>query len=122
VAKARQLTKELYKVTSVGAFARDYDLNNQIRRAAVSIMSNIAEEFERSGTGEFNQFLATAKGSAGEVRSQLYVALDQNYLSDAVVGRLLEQAAEVGRMIGGLMIYLRKSGIKGTKYKKPGLT
>jgi hypothetical protein len=56
------------------------------------------------------------------VRSQLYVALDQNYLSDAVVGRLLEQAAEVGCMIGGLMIYLRKSGIKGTKYKKPGLT
>jgi len=120
--KARQLTKELYKVTSVGAFARDYDLKNQIRRAAVSIMSNIAEGFERSGTVEFNQFLAMAKGSAGEVRSQLYVVLDQNYLSNAVVGRLLEQAAEVGRMIGGLMIYLRKSGIKGTKYKKPGLT
>jgi four helix bundle protein len=120
--KARQLTKELYKVTSVGAFARDYDLKNQIRRAAVSIMSNIAEGFERSGTGEFNQFLATAKGSAGEVRSQLYVVLDQNYLSNAVVGRLLEQAAEVGRMIGGLMIYLRKSGVKGTKYKKPAST
>ena len=120
--KARQLTRELYKVTSVGAFGRDYDLRSQIRRAAVSVMSNIAEGFERSGTGEFNQFLATAKGSAGEVRSQLYVALDQNYLPDAVVGRLLEQAAEVGRMIGGLMIYLRKSGIKGTKYKKPALT
>ena len=120
--KARQLTTELYKVTSIGAFARDYDLKNQIRRAAVSIMSNIAEGFERSGTGEFNQFLAMAKGSAGEVRSQLYVALDQNYLSDAVVGRLLGQAAEIGRMIGGLMIYLRKSGIKGTKYKKPALT
>ena len=120
--KARQLTKEIYKVTSVGAFGRDYDLRNQIRRASVSIMSNIAEGFERSGTGEFNQFLATARGSAGEVRSQLYVALDQNYSSDAVVGRLLEQAAEVGRMIGGLMIYLRKSGIKGTKYKKPDLT
>jgi len=120
--KARQLTKELYKVTSVGAFARDYDLKNQIRRAAVSIMSNIAEGFERSGTVEFNQFLAMAKGSAGEVRSQLYVVLDQNYLSNAVVGRLLEQAAEVGRMIGGLMIYLRKSGVKGTKYKKPAST
>jgi four helix bundle protein len=116
--KARQLTKELYKVTSVGAFARDYDLRNQMRRAAVSIMSNIAEGFERSGTGEFNQFLATAKGSAGEVRSQLYVALDQNYLSEALVVRLLDQATEIGRMIGGLMIYLRKSGIKGTKYKR----
>ena len=116
--KARQLTKELYKVTSVGAFARDYDLRSQIRRAAVSMMSNIAEGFERSGTGEFNQFLATAKGSAGEVRSQLYVALDQNYLSEAVASGLLDQSTELGRMIGGLMNYLRKSGIKGTKYKK----
>jgi four helix bundle protein len=81
-------------------------------------MSNIAEGFERSGTGEFNQFLATAKGSAGEVRSQLYVAIDQNYLSEAVFGRLREEATEISRMIGGLMIYLRKSGIKGTKYKR----
>jgi four helix bundle protein len=120
--KARQLTKDVYKLTSTGPFARDYDLRNQIRRAAVSIMSNIAEGFERSGTGEFNQFLATAKGSAGEVKSQLYVALDQNYLTEAVAGQLLVQATEVGRMIGGLMIYLKKSGIKGTKYKKPALT
>jgi four helix bundle protein len=116
--KARQLTKELYRLTSTGPFAKDYDLRNQIRRAAVSIMSNIAEGFERSGTGEFNQFLATAKGSAGEVRSQLYVAIDQNYLSEAVFGRLREEATEISRMIGGLMIYLRKSGIKGTKYKR----
>ena len=116
--KARQLTREIYKITSGGAFARDYDLRNQIRRAAVSVMSNIAEGFERSGTGEFNQFLATAKGSAGEVRSQLYVALDQNYLSDAAFGQLRDQATEVGRMIGGLMTYLKTSGIKGTKYKK----
>lgn len=82
--KARHLTKEIYKVSSSGACGRDYDLRNQIRRAAVSIMSNIAEGFERSGTGEFNQFLATAKGSAGEIRSQLYVALDQSYLSRRV--------------------------------------
>jgi four helix bundle protein len=116
--RARQLTKELYKVTSAGPFGRDYDLRNQIRRAAVSIMSNIAEGFERSGTGEFNQFLSTAKGSAGEVRSQLYVALDQDYLSKAVCDRLLQDATEIGRMIGGLMTYLRKSGIKGTKFKK----
>jgi|ERR1051326_7881595 four helix bundle protein len=120
--KARQLTKDLYKHTSTGPFARDYDLRNQIRRAAVSVMSNIAEGFERSGTGEFNQFLSTAKGSAGEIRSQLCVALDQNYLSEETVGRLLHRATEVGRMVGGLMIYLRKSGIKGTKYKKPALS
>jgi four helix bundle protein len=120
--KARQLTRELYKVTAVGPFARDYDLKNQIRRAAVSIMSNIAEGFERSGTGEFTQFLAMAKGSAGEVRSQLYVALDQNYLSEPVFARFVDQAAEVSRMIGGLMTYLRKSGIKGTKFKRAALT
>jgi len=120
--KARQLTRELYKVTAVGPFARDYDLKNQTRRAAVSIMSNIAEGFERSGTGEFTQFLAMAKGSAGEVRSQLYVALDQNYLSEPVFARFVDQAAEVSRMIGGLMTYLRKSGIKGTKFKRAALT
>lgn len=78
--KSRELTKQIYAMTSKGSFARDYGLKDQIRRASVSIMSNIAEGFERSGTGEFAQFLAIAKGSAGEVRSQLYVALDQNYL------------------------------------------
>ena len=77
--KARELTKEVYKVTTHGAFGRDYGLRDQIRRASVSIMSNVAEGFERSGTGEFGHFLSTAKGSAGEVRSQLYVALDQEY-------------------------------------------
>lgn len=117
--KARHLTKEIYKVSSSGACGRDYDLRNQIRRAAVSIMSNIAEGFERSGTGEFNQFLATAKGSAGEIRSQLYVTLDQNYLSKASFDPLISQAADISRMIGGLMTYLRKSGIRGTKFKKP---
>jgi four helix bundle protein len=80
--KSRKLTKQVYDLTGVGVFARDFGLKDQIRRACVSIMSNIAEGFERSGTGEFTQFLAIAKGSAGEVRSQLYVALDQRYLSE----------------------------------------
>jgi four helix bundle protein len=119
--KARHLTKELYKVTSSGAFGRDYDLRNQIRRAAVSIMSNIAEGFERSGTGEFNQFLATAKGSAGEIRSQLYVALDQEYLSKPSFDHLVSQAGEISRMIAGLMTYLRKSGIRGTNSRSLNL-
>ena len=115
--KARQFTKELYKATSSGAFGKDYDLRNQIRRAAVSMMSNIAEGFERSGTGEFKHFLSIAKGSAGEVRSQLYVAFDQNYLSKAVFDAFSGQATEIGRMIGGLMIHLGKSRIKGTKFR-----
>jgi four helix bundle protein len=116
--KSRELTKLIYDATKRETFARDYGLKNQIRRGSVSIMSNIAEGFKRSGTAEFNQFLATAKGSAGEVRAQLYVALDQGYLEHDVFDRLTFLAAEVSRMTSGLMKYLRQSGIKGTKFKK----
>ena len=77
---ARTLTNRVYEVSRQGEFARDFGLRDQIRRAAVSIMSNIAEGYDRSGTGEFIQFLATAKGSAAEVRCQLYIALDQGYI------------------------------------------
>lgn len=81
-------------------------------------MSNIAEGFERSGTGEFTQFLAMAKGSAGEVRAQLYVALDQRYLSEDEFDMLCGTVREISQMISGLMYYLRGSGFKGTKFKK----
>ncbi len=116
--KARELTREIYKATGLGIFSKDFGLKDQIRRASVSIMSNIAEGFERSGTGEFVQFLATAKGSSGEVRSQLYVALDQGYISNATFKQLSGNATQISRMISGLMSYLRKSGVKGTKFKK----
>ena len=116
--KSRELTREIYKLTGQGRFGRDYGLRDQIRRASVSIMSNIAEGFERSVSGEFGQFLSTAKGSAGEVRSQLYVALDQEYRSQDVFKVLLNQATEISRMISGLMTYLRASGIMETKFKK----
>lgn len=116
--KSRQLTKQVYDLTSVGVFARDFGLKDQIRRACVSIMSNTAEGLERSGTGEFIQFLAMAKSSAGEVRSQLYVALDQRYLSEGEFELLRRTAKEISQMISGLMNYLRSSGIKGTKFKK----
>jgi four helix bundle protein len=115
--KSRELTKQIYALTSSASFAKDYGLKDQIRRASVSIMSNIAEGFERSGTKEFTQFLATAKGSAGEVRSQLYVALDQNYLHNDEFKILSGTATEISRMISGLMTYLRASGIRGTKFK-----
>lgn len=116
--KSRKLTKQIYDLTGVGVFARDFGLKDQIRRACVSVMSNIAEGFERSGTGEFTQFLAMAKGSAGEVRSQLYVALDQRYLSEGEFEMLCSTVREISQMISGLMTYLRGSGIKGTKFKK----
>ncbi len=100
--KARVLTREIYEITRRGAFARDFGLSGQIQRAAVSIMSNIAEGFERGGRGEFHQFLSTAKASCAEVRSQLYVALDVGYLEEQTFHTLLRQAEEVARIIGGL--------------------
>ena len=115
--KARELTRRVYAVSGAGSFAKDFSLKDQIRRASVSIMSNIAEGYDRSGTGEFIQFLATAKGSTAEVKCQLYVALDQNYIDRAVFDELSGLAMETGNIIGGLIKYLRRSGIKGTKYK-----
>ena len=100
--KAQELTRAIYEVTRQGAFAKDYGLGGQIQRAAVSIMSNIAEGFERGGRGEFHQFLSTAKASCAEVRSQLYVASDIGYLTKPEFDRLMQQAEEVARIIGGL--------------------
>jgi four helix bundle protein len=115
--KARELTKRIHQISRTSSFARDFGLRDQIRRASVSIMSNIAEGYDRSGTGEFIQFLATAKGSAAEVRCQLYVALDQSYTDQSTFDELTGLAAETGSMIGGLINYLGRSGLKGTKYK-----
>jgi four helix bundle protein len=81
--QARQLTQEVYRLTKTEKFLKDFGLRDQIRQAAISIMSNIAEGFERGGNQEFIQFLYVAKASCGEVRSQLYVALDQGYLPKA---------------------------------------
>ena len=100
--KARVLTREIYKATQQGAFAKDFGLASQIQRASVSIMSNIAEGFERSSRGEFHHFLFTAKASCAEVRSQLYVAFDIGYLNQPQFDQLMAQAEEVGRIVGGL--------------------
>lgn len=115
--RARDLTSRVYQVSSEGKFACDFGLRDQMRRACISIMSNIAEGYERGGTKEFIQFLSVAKGSVGEVRSQLYVAFDQRYISEATFGQLSGEATEIGRMLSGLMTYLRKAGLKGSKYK-----
>jgi four helix bundle protein len=100
--KARELTRAIYQVTRHGTFASDYGLARQIQRAAVSIMSNIAEGFERGGRGEFHQFLSTAKASCAEVRSDLYVALDVGYLDHTAFSQLLVKAEEVAKIVGGL--------------------
>lgn len=100
--KARVLAREIYRTTRTDEFSRDFGLVNQIRRAAVSILSNIAEGFERGGRPEFHRYLVVAKGSCAEVRSQLYVALDAEYLDTQEFQRLYEKASELGRIIGGL--------------------
>ncbi|HEY1371877.1 MAG TPA: four helix bundle protein [Candidatus Binatia bacterium] len=99
--KARELTQLIYRISNGTAFSKDFALRDQIRRAGVSIMSNIAEGYERSGTGEFVQFLSIAKGSVGEVISQLYVAHDQRYISDQEFQQLSRLAKETGRIIAG---------------------
>src|SRR5215216_6140 len=99
--KARVLTRAIYEVTRRGDFENDYGLARQIQRAAVSVMSNIAEGFERHSSAEFHHFLYIAKSSCAEVRSQLYVAFDIGYLDEPEFRRLLDQAQEVARVIGG---------------------
>jgi four helix bundle protein len=100
--KARLLTSAVYQATSRGEFARDFGLKDQIRRAAVSVMSNIAEGFERGRPAEFHQFLSVAKGSCAELRSQLFVALDAAYLTPHDFDSLMNTAIEVSRIVGGL--------------------
>lgn len=115
--KARELTRQIYAVSGREPFARDFGLRDQVRRSALSIMSNVAEGFERGGSKEFAQFLAIAKGSAGETASQLYAALDQGYIDQGQFDRLTALTMQTGRLIGGLMSYLRTSKIKGVKFK-----
>ena len=100
--KARKLTSNIYKVSNIGEFARDFGLKDQIRRAGVSVMSNIAEGFERGRPTEFHQFLSIAKGSCAELRSQLYVALDVGYVVGDDFRALMSEAIEVGQIVGGL--------------------
>ena len=115
--RARVLTKNIYSAAKVGAFARDFGLKDQIQRASVSSMSNIAEGFERGGDKKFLQFLSTSKGSCGEVKSHLYVALDQEYITRVSFDELCGQASEVSRLLSGFMTYLRGSTLRGSKYR-----
>jgi four helix bundle protein len=112
--KARELTRNIYQVTTQGNFSRDFGLRDQIRRASVSIMSNIAEGFERAGRSEFHQFLVIAKGSCAELRSQLYVSLDVGHIDLATFQTLDALAMETSRVIGGLRaaVYKQKMETK----------
>ncbi len=102
--QARALTAAIYQASRQGDLARDLGLSGQIQRAAVSIMSNVAEGFERGSAKEFHRFLSIAKASCAELRSQLYVALDVGYFDRDRFTVLSSQAADVARLIGALRI------------------
>lgn len=115
--KGRELRKAVYRHSKSGDFARDFSLRDQIRRAAQSVTSNIAEGFERGGNREFIQFLGNAKGSCGEVRDQLYTALDEGYVTESEFGKMYELSLETSRLISGFMKYLQQSPLRGAKFK-----
>lgn len=119
--EARALANEIYAVSRCEPFASDWDLVRQIRRAATSILSNIAEGFERGSNTEFVQFLYVARASAGEVRSQLHIALDQSYLPEADFDRLYSDCLTLSRRLSNFIDYLKKSDYKGHKFKESGL-
>ena len=114
--KAWQMAKELvavvYRMSGNGEFGKDFGLRDQIRRASVSVMSNIAEGFERGSDKDFQRFLYMAKGSSGEVRSQLFVALELGYLTAEEFADLRTMAKGVSKAISGFISYLTTEGSK----------
>jgi four helix bundle protein len=117
--KACALANGVYALTRRAAFAKDPDLVSQIRRAAVSVMSNVAEGFERGSNTEFVQFLYIAKGSCGEVRAQFSLAFDQGYLSDAEHRKVSDHCRLVSGMLSGLIDYLKGARYRGDKFRQP---
>ena len=115
---ARTLCKDIYLTTDTREFKSDIRFCSQIRAAAGSIMDNIAEGFEREGKKEFTQFLFISKGSCAEVKSQLYRALDIEYISKEKFDFLSEQTQKLGLKITNMILYLKKSDIEGRKYKE----
>jgi len=117
--KARRVVREVYRLSDSGCFARDFELRGQIRRAAVSVVSNIAEGYERDGNREFLQHLSQAKGSCGEVRAQLHIASDLGYLDESAHLALSASCLEVSKMLNGLIGYLKTSPARGRKFPDP---
>jgi len=113
---ARALVKIIYGFTRQDKFTKDYALIGQITRASVSIMSNIAEGFERGSNKEFIQFLYIAKGSCGEVRSQIYIAFDQKYISEKDFAKVKEECMKLSAMVSNFIRYLLTIDTKRQKH------
>ncbi|MBW7869472.1 MAG: four helix bundle protein [Flavobacteriia bacterium] len=117
--EARRLAKVIYKLTNETEFKTDFKFKEQIKSSSGSIMDNIAEGFERDGNLEFRQFLAVAKGSAGETRSQLYRAFDYEYIREETLNELKNDFENLSGKIKKFISYLNKTDIKGSKFQKP---
>lgn len=115
--RARELVQFIYGLTLREAFRKDLSLVDQIRRSSASVMSNIAEGFERGSNTEFIQFLYIAKGSAGEARTQLYIAFDQNYITNSEFKNGCALCRDVSGQLSGLIEYLKGSRLKGEKFR-----
>ena len=116
--KAREICNTVLRYTQKYDFSRDFTLSNQIRSSSGSAMDNIAEGFERGGNKEFVQFLSISKGSIGETRSQTYGAFDNKYISEEEFELLKNECLILSDKLGAFINYLKKSGIRGTKFKK----
>jgi len=116
--KAKILSLKIYEITDSGALAKDFGLRDQLRRASVSIMSNIAEGFERGGNKEFVQFLSQSKASAAEIQSEVHVGRGVGYIDEETFRELYDTADEVRSLIGGFIRYLKGSDRKGPKFEK----
>lgn len=114
---AKDASVMIYKITENENLKKDFGLKDQIRRASISIISNIAEGFERNGNKEFIQFLSIAKGSAGEVRAQLYIIKELEFINEEEFILLNEKVTQVSKMLSGFINYLKQSELKGTKFK-----
>lgn len=112
---ARTLVNYIYGLTNHSEFQRDFSLKDQIRRSALSVSSNIAEGFERGSNKEFTYFLTIARGSCGEVRSQLYIAFDQNYISKEQQAQGLEYCESCSKAIYRFIVYLKQTKIDGSR-------
>ena len=115
--QSREFCKDIYKIMQYDGLKTDYRLKDQINGSSGSIMDNIAEGFNRGGNKEFINFLSYSKGSAGESLSQLYRIFDRKYITESEFNDLSEKARVLVNKIGGLMVYLKKSGFKGQKFK-----